>query len=126
MRACAECSRLERNSRLQSLLYRPPVVTAEQRLLQARHVEPFTPVLGYSAAFDWDRVGAEQEYQEALRLSPNHATSHQWYAELLAFLGRKDEAFAECRKALELDPLSPVIQWQWVPGCTISVSRTRR
>ena len=67
-------------------------------------------VLGYCAMKDWDLTGAEQEYQEALRLNPNHATSRQWYAELLANLRRKDEAVAEIRKAQTLDPLSAMIQ----------------
>ncbi|UCE24856.1 MAG: tetratricopeptide repeat protein, partial [Candidatus Zixiibacteriota bacterium] len=31
---------------------------------------------------------------------------HQWYAHLLAYLGRADEAVAEMQKSYELDPLS--------------------
>jgi eukaryotic-like serine/threonine-protein kinase len=57
--------------------------------------------------FDWD--SAEREYQAALRLRPNYATAHQWYAEHLAFRGRTDEALAEISIALELDPFSLVI-----------------
>ena len=68
-------------------------------------------VLGYCAQSDWDLVGAEQEFQEALRLNPNHATSHQWYSGLMRdLLGKQDEALAEIRKAQALDPLSAVIQ----------------
>jgi len=68
-------------------------------------------VLGYCAQKDWDLVGAAQEYQEALRLNPNHATSHHWYSILLReLLGKNDEALAEIRKAQALDPLSPIIQ----------------
>jgi tetratricopeptide (TPR) repeat protein len=55
-------------------------------------------------------MAAEQEYQEALRLNPNHATSHHWYSILLAILGKIDEALAENRKAQAVDPLSAVIQ----------------
>ena len=73
-------------------------------------------VLGSCAWHDWDLVGAEQEYQRALSLNPNHATSHHWYSMLLGFrFGKTDEALAEIRKARALDPLSPVIQ------CTIAV-----
>ncbi len=67
-------------------------------------------VLGSCAQADWDLVGAEQEYQEALRLNPNHGTSHQWYSSLLRDLGKNDEALAEIRKAQALHPLSAVIQ----------------
>jgi adenylate cyclase len=68
-------------------------------------------VLGKCAQNDWDWVVAEQEFQEALRLNPNHATSHHWYSILLReLLGKNDEALAEIRKAQVLDPLSPIIQ----------------
>jgi TolB-like protein/Tfp pilus assembly protein PilF len=58
---------------------------------------------------DWDLTGAEREYRRALELSPNYATAHHWYGELLVQLGRFDEAFEHYRVALEVDPLSPAI-----------------
>ena len=67
-------------------------------------------VLGKCAQDDWDLVGAEQEYQEALRLNPNHGTSRHWYARLLRAEGKTDQALAEIRKAQAVDPLSAVIQ----------------
>ena len=67
-------------------------------------------VLAQCAESDWDWATAEQEYQEALRLNPNHATSHHWYSLLLANREKFTEALAEIRKAQTLDPLSPVIQ----------------
>jgi eukaryotic-like serine/threonine-protein kinase len=60
-------------------------------------------------SFDWDFEGSEREYQKALGQVPNYATAHQWYGELLRKIGRMDEAIAEQRRALELDPLSAVI-----------------
>src|SRR5262249_31715825 len=33
--------------------------------------------------------------------------AHHWYAHLLMYLGRSDEALREARKMVELDPLSP-------------------
>jgi TolB-like protein/DNA-binding winged helix-turn-helix (wHTH) protein len=59
--------------------------------------------------YDWDWSGAEREFRRAIELRPGYATSHQWYAELLAATGRFDEALAEMRRAEELDPLSAVI-----------------
>lgn len=52
---------------------------------------------------------AEQGFLRALELSPWYATAHQWYAFLLAALGRHEEAIARARQARELDPLSLVI-----------------
>ena len=60
--------------------------------------------------FDLDFAGAVKEFQRAIDLDPNYATAHHWYANgpLLA-LGRFDEAIAEGARAVELDPLSPII-----------------
>ena len=57
-------------------------------------------------SYRWDRQGAEREIQEALRLNPSSALSHQYYSTALTTMGRFDEAIAEARRALELDPLS--------------------
>src|SRR5205823_3778795 len=59
--------------------------------------------------FGWDFAGAQHEFDLALSLNPNYATAHQWHGVLLGVLGRKDESIAEARRALELDPLSPIV-----------------
>jgi serine/threonine protein kinase/Flp pilus assembly protein TadD len=59
--------------------------------------------------YEWDWPGSEREYQRAILLSPNYATAHHWYALSLTMLGRHDEAIMEMRRALELDPLSLII-----------------
>jgi serine/threonine-protein kinase len=56
--------------------------------------------------YDLDLAGAEQEYKRALDINPNYAIAHNWYAIYLTARGRSDEAIAESRRALELDPLS--------------------
>jgi len=61
---------------------------------------------------DWDFEGAEREFQQALRLDDNYSTAHQWYAELLALEGRKQDAIAQIQKAEELDPFSAVVHHQ--------------
>jgi len=53
---------------------------------------------------------AEKYYRKALELSPNYATGHQRYAQLLAPMGKIEEGVREIRKASELDPLSLVIR----------------
>jgi TolB-like protein len=57
---------------------------------------------------DWDWRGAEQEFQLALKLNSNQAMTHCWYAFFLAAVARFDEAIAEIKAALALDPLSLV------------------
>ena len=56
--------------------------------------------------YDWDFAGAEREFERALELSPNYAEAHHWYAIYLANMGRHKEAHEEARRAVELDPLS--------------------
>ena len=56
--------------------------------------------------YEWDWAGAEQEYLRALELSPGDAYARGQYALLLGQLGRADEAIAEARHSVELDPLA--------------------
>ena len=59
---------------------------------------------------DLDMAGSISEFQRAIALNPNYATAHHWYGNgPLTALGRFDEAMAEGKRAVELDPLSPVI-----------------
>jgi TolB-like protein/Tfp pilus assembly protein PilF len=59
---------------------------------------------------EFDMLGSISEFQRAIALNPNYATAHQWYGRApLAALGRFDEAIAEGKRAIELDPLSPII-----------------
>jgi tetratricopeptide (TPR) repeat protein len=59
--------------------------------------------------YERDFAGSESEFQRAISLRPNYATSHQWYGFLLSSQGRHDEAIAEMRRAESLDPRSAVI-----------------
>jgi serine/threonine protein kinase/tetratricopeptide (TPR) repeat protein len=65
--------------------------------------------LAYIKELEWDNPGAESEYRRALELNPNYPTGHQWYGGLLERLGRLDESLVEMKRALELDPLSFII-----------------
>lgn len=59
--------------------------------------------------YDWDFAGAEREFKQALELNPNYAEAHHWYAIYLANMGRPDEAVPLVNRAVELDPLSPLM-----------------
>ncbi len=79
-------------------------LSLESRLAEAH------AALGKVDYFQLDVAGAIREYQRAIELRPNYATAHQWYGnDALVSVGRFDEAIAEGKRAVELDPLSPVI-----------------
>ncbi|MBZ5510941.1 MAG: tetratricopeptide repeat protein [Acidobacteriia bacterium] len=59
--------------------------------------------------YEWKFAEAEQEFKRALALNPNYSVAHQWYAFDLVALGRTEDAVAEMKRALESDPLSPII-----------------
>ena len=59
--------------------------------------------------YDWDWPGAEREFKRAIRLNPSYASAYQWYGTYLATMGRSEEAAKQDARALELDPLSPLI-----------------
>jgi TolB-like protein/Flp pilus assembly protein TadD len=56
---------------------------------------------------DWNK--SEQTFKRAIEINPSCAMAHQWYAELLAALGRHNQAISEATRAQQLDPLSPMI-----------------
>jgi len=56
--------------------------------------------------YDWDWPAVETEYRKALELNPNDAMARNWYGEYLQEMGRNEEAFAQIRQAMLLDPLS--------------------
>ena len=58
------------------------------------------------AMYDWDWLGADQAYMRALELQPGSSNIHLAYGWFLSWMGRHDEAIAECRRAVELDPFS--------------------
>jgi TolB-like protein/Flp pilus assembly protein TadD len=58
----------------------------------------------------FDYPGAIAEYERTLQLNPNDATARQWFAnDALANVGQTEREIAELKRAVELDPLSLVI-----------------
>jgi TolB-like protein len=50
-----------------------------------------------------------REFERSIELNPNYATAHQWYGRLtLLAIGQFDRAMAEAKRAVELDPISPI------------------
>jgi TolB-like protein/Tfp pilus assembly protein PilF len=59
--------------------------------------------------YDWDWDAAEKEFKLAIQSKPSYVTARHWYAEYLSAMGRHEEAIAEIDRALEVDPLSLLI-----------------
>ena len=60
--------------------------------------------------YEFDFSQANREFQRAIELNPNYATGHQQYGNnTLSALGRSNDAIFEGKRAVELDPLSLVI-----------------
>jgi TolB-like protein/Tfp pilus assembly protein PilF len=94
-----------------SLPPREVIPPAREAALKALSIDPLLPeahaALAHIAlSYDWNWPLAEQGYQRALRLDPDCANAHHWYAIALSCRGRFDEALAEIRETRRLDPLS--------------------
>jgi len=59
----------------------------------------------------WDWTGAEAAFFFATSLDPNDPTTRHWYSLLLCRTGRLDACLEQASKAFELDPASPVINY---------------
>jgi TolB-like protein/Tfp pilus assembly protein PilF len=78
--------------------------------------------LGMLTLFDFKFAPSEQEFRRAIELNPNYATAHHWFGNsLLVTLGRFDEAIKEGQRAVELDPLSLIINADL--GSTLIIAR---
>jgi TolB-like protein/Tfp pilus assembly protein PilF len=87
---------------------------AEDAALKALHLDSNLAEghLALGKVYFWkiDLAASLREYQRATELKPNDAGAHHWLGnDALAALGRFEEAIAEVKHAVELDPLSPVI-----------------
>lgn len=58
---------------------------------------------------DWEWEGAERGFSRAVELNPGYAIGQMWRSLFLAAMDRLEEAVAAVKLALELDPVSRVI-----------------
>ena len=91
--------------------------SASQAALKALELDEMLPeahaMMGVLRASEYDWKGAEREFRRALELDPKSEdvwADYDYY--YLVPMRRLDEAVAASRKALELDPLSPFLQWR--------------
>jgi serine/threonine-protein kinase len=97
---------------------RPPADVYPSARDAARKALAIDPGLGeavaalacVAAVYNWDWLGAEEQFRRAIDLSPSYATAHQWYGmNALLPQARFTEALAALDRALELDRMSPAI-----------------
>jgi TolB-like protein/DNA-binding winged helix-turn-helix (wHTH) protein/Tfp pilus assembly protein PilF len=64
---------------------------------------------------EWDWTSADRDLRRAIDLNPSFAGAHSSYSRYLLAMGRINEALAESKRAVELDPLSLGIRWdRWL------------
>lgn len=72
--------------------------------------EPHASLGLLHSLFDFDFPASVYEFEQAIRLNPNYATAQQWFGDsTLPALGQFDRANAQMKRAVELDPLSVII-----------------
>ena len=95
----------------------PPAEVAKHAKAAASRaidIAPDLPEANYARGlvalwFDWDWPAAENYLSRAVMLAPNNADAHIHLAHLYSNLGRKQEALTHARRAVELNPISPLI-----------------
>ncbi len=89
----------------------PKAKAAAQKAVDADPTlaEAYTSRAFVRLAYDWDWLGAQSDFQQALKLNPKYPTAHQWYASYLMQMGKFSLAKDEIEEAHKLDPLSPII-----------------
>ncbi len=66
--------------------------------------------LAYSVlVYDWNYPEAEKEFSKAIELRPGYATAHQYYAYYLTAMGDLDQAIAERKLAVSIEPRSALL-----------------
>ena len=79
--------------------------------LDPNSAEAHTSLAAVRLDYDWDVDAAQRELRRALDLNAGYAWAHHWYAHSLEAQNRLEEALAEMRAALALDPISIAINW---------------
>ncbi len=90
--------------------YRRSVAAARRALqLDEGLAEAHASMADIKLLYEWDWIGAEEDLQRAIRLSPGYTTAYHWYGHCLLYTGRFEEAGVWFEQALDMDPLSVIV-----------------
>ncbi len=89
----------------------PKARAAAEEALQFddRVVEAHLAIAAVHQLYDWEWAKGEQSLRQAIGIEPGNALAHYSYSLYLQIMGRIDESIAEAERALDLDPLSLMI-----------------
>jgi serine/threonine-protein kinase len=77
--------------------------------LDSTSAEAHTSLGVYRGWYEHEWEAGLREFRRAIALNPNYAFAHDQFGQMLAIIGRFDEAKVEGKRALALDPLSASI-----------------
>ena len=75
---------------------------------------------------EWYWTGAEREFKRAIELNPDSGDAPGYYSWFLPIMGRVDEAVAEAKRGLQIDPLSTGLNGNLVLFLCSRISGTKR
>jgi adenylate cyclase len=84
---------------------------ARQALAHDPNLAEAHAVLAQIQSQEGDWTGAEASFFFAISLDPNDSTTRHWYSLLLGKAGRLKDALAQAQTAFDLDPASPIINY---------------
>jgi TolB-like protein/DNA-binding winged helix-turn-helix (wHTH) protein/tetratricopeptide (TPR) repeat protein len=101
----------------------PKALAAAQRAIQldAQNGEAYTELGSVQTIYEWDWTAAEQNLTRGISLNPNDSIAEFKYAVNLDAVGRPQNAVTHMRRALQLDPLSFLVNRRL--GATLYLAR---
>jgi TolB-like protein/DNA-binding winged helix-turn-helix (wHTH) protein len=101
----------------------PKALAAAQRAIQLdpQNGEAYTALGSVQTIYEWDWTAAEQNLTRGISLNPNDSIAEFKYAVYLDAVGRPQDAVTHMRRALQLDPLSFLVNRRL--GATLYLAR---
>jgi TolB-like protein/Tfp pilus assembly protein PilF len=101
----------------------PKALAAAQRAIQLdpQNGEAYTELGSVQTIYEWDWTAAEQNLTRGISLNPNDSIAEFKYAVYLDAVGRPQDAVTHMRRALQLDPLSFLVNRRL--GATLYLAR---
>ena len=101
----------------------PKAIAAAQRAIQLdpQNGEAYTALGSIQTIYEWNWTAAEQNLTRGISLNPNDSIAEFKYAVYLDAVGRPRDAVTHMRRALQLDPLSFIVNRRL--GATLYLAR---